>query len=196
MTSQPRYEWYQTDGKTTITVYVKNAEADKVKIEFAPKSLVFSYGDQQLVLEPLPTEINTDASSYTVMKMKVEIGLVKKVAGRWQAITGEQEGTVQHISPEPSTSNRRKARKNWDAVTTEILSSEKEKSVSDDPNIGGDVAANEMFAKLYADADEDVKKAMIKSYTESNGTSLSMNWDEVKKARVEPYKSKDDDDKA
>jgi len=195
MTSQPRYEWYQTDEKTTVTVYVKNAEEDKVKIEFAPKSLAFTYGEQQLVLEPLPTAINTEGSTYKVMKMKVEIVLAKETPGRWNAITGDQEQVLTHVpvAAEPSTSVARKEQKNWDALTTQILASEKEKSVSEDPNVGGDVAANEMFAKLYADADPDVKKAMIKSYTESNGTSLSMNWDEVSRAKVEPYKSKYDD---
>ncbi|KZT57130.1 SGS-domain-containing protein [Calocera cornea HHB12733] len=194
MSTQPRYEWYQTDDKTTVTVYIKNAEADKVKVELAPKSMTFTYDQQQLVLEPLPTEIDTEASGYTVMKMKVEIGLVKKAPGRWPAITGEVDPVVKHVpvTSEPS-SPVRKAHKNWDSLTTQILSAEKEKSVTEDPNVGGDVAANEMFAKLYADADEDVRKAMIKSYTESNGTSLSMNWDEVSKGKVEPYKSKYDD---
>jgi hypothetical protein len=34
---------------------------------------------------------------------------------------------------------------------------------------------------LYADATEDQRRAMIKSYQESNGTSLSTNWEEVSK---------------
>ena len=38
-----------------------------------------------------------------------------------------------------------------------------------------------MFQKLYADATDEQRRAMVKSYQESNGTSLSTNWDEVKK---------------
>ncbi|KZO96315.1 SGS-domain-containing protein [Calocera viscosa TUFC12733] len=156
--------------------------------------MTFTYDEQKLVLEPLPTAIDTETSGYTVMKMKVEIGLVKKTPGRWNAITGDQDEAVQHLPVSPTqSSSGRKQGKNWDAVTTQILSTEKEKTIAEDPNAGGDVAANEMFSKLYADADDDVRKAMIKSYTESNGTSLSMNWDEVSKAKVEPYKSKYDD---
>lgn len=32
---------------------------------------------------------------------------------------------------------------------------------------------------IYANADEDTRRAMVKSYVESNGTSLSTNWQEV-----------------
>jgi hypothetical protein len=59
------------------------------------------------------------------------------------------------------------------------------KEFSKDPNAGGDSALNEMFQKLYADATEDQRRAMIKSYQESNGTSLSTNWEEVSKVRLD-----------
>lgn len=49
---------------------------------------------------------------------------------------------------------------------------------------GGD-PVNHFFKKLYKDADEDTRRAMMKSYVESNGTALSTNWKEVGKAPVE-----------
>lgn len=94
--------------------------------------------------------------------------------------------TPQASSSTPSASSTRpKPAKNWDSITTEILSSEKEKSLNDDPNTGGDTAVNDLFRKIFADADEDSRRAMMKSYVESGGTSLSTNWDEVGKGRVE-----------
>jgi len=51
--------------------------------------------------------------------------------------------------------------------------------------VGGDTALNGFFQKLFADADEDTRKAMMKSYSESGGTTLSTNWDEVKQGKVE-----------
>ncbi|KAI5859519.1 SGS-domain-containing protein [Durotheca rogersii] len=52
---------------------------------------------------------------------------------------------------------------------------------------GGDVDedesqndVNKFFQKLYEGADEDTKRAMMKSYVESNGTSLSTSWAEAK----------------
>ena len=83
-----------------------------------------------------------------------------------------------------TTANASK-RKNWDSVTTTILGSEKEKSTEEDPNVGGDAVLNGFFQKIFADADDDTRRAMLKSYTESGGTTLSTNWDEVRKAPVE-----------
>jgi suppressor of G2 allele of SKP1 len=79
----------------------------------------------------------------------------------------------------------RKPQKNWEGITTGILSAEKEKTTDQDPNVGGDSTLNGFFQKIFGDADEDTKRAMMKSYQESGGTTLSTNWDEVKKAPVE-----------
>ncbi|KAI9041691.1 co-chaperone SGT1 [Aspergillus affinis] len=49
---------------------------------------------------------------------------------------------------------------------------------------GGD-PVDSFFKKLYAGADPETRRAMIKSYTESQGTSLSTNWNEVSQGKVE-----------
>lgn len=43
----------------------------------------------------------------------------------------------------------------------------------------GEEAVQDLFRKIYADANEDTKKAMMKSFYESGGTVLSTNWAEV-----------------
>ncbi|KAI1391643.1 SGS-domain-containing protein [Hypoxylon trugodes] len=56
---------------------------------------------------------------------------------------------------------------NWDSLDVD----------ADDDKEEGDV--NSFFQKLYKDADPDTRRAMMKSYVESNGTSLSTSWAEA-----------------
>ena len=53
-----------------------------------------------------------------------------------------------------------------------------------DDDEGGD-QATAFFKKLFQNADPDTRRAMMKSYQESNGTALSTNWDEVGKKKME-----------
>ena len=78
-----------------------------------------------------------------------------------------------------------KPKKYWEGIVDEAITAEPDKTLTEDPNAGGDAALNGFFQKLFSDADEDTKKAMMKSYQESGGTSLSTNWAEVGKQKVE-----------
>lgn len=62
---------------------------------------------------------------------------------------------------------------------------EKSDAESIDSEYGGADPVDGFFKKLYANADDDTRRAMVKSYYESQGTALSTNWDEVGKGKVE-----------
>lgn len=64
--------------------------------------------------------------------------------------------------------------KNWDKLAGDAGEDEEE----GDP-------VNFFFKNLYKDADPDTRRAMMKSYVESNGTALSTNWEQVKQGKVE-----------
>jgi len=70
--------------------------------------------------------------------------------------------------PKPYASN-----KNWDAIDKEI------QSELDAEKPEGDQALNGLFKQIYERADENTRRAMMKSYQTSGGTVLSTNWGEV-----------------
>ena len=92
--------------------------------------------------------------------------------------------------------------KNWDKLATDLTTKKKKDDSVKDGKIaksadaeeddydydaadnGGD-EVNSFFQKLYSGADPDTRRAMMKSYSESNGTALSTNWEEVSKKTVE-----------
>ncbi|KAK5089783.1 Cochaperone protein [Exophiala xenobiotica] len=126
--------------------------------------------------------------------------------------TLQTSSTTATAAPSYPTSSR-KGPKNWDKLASDLTAKKpkkaKKKSDSDkqdkagsdsndegeddgyESDMGGD-AVDSFFKKLYKDADPDTQRAMMKSFSESNGTALSTNWSEVGKKRVEEVKSKDD----
>lgn len=95
--------------------------------------------------------------------------------------------------------------KNWDKLADELTKrpakkTESSDAATDDPakaksepadaedwvddDEGGDPATG-FFKKIFQNADPDTRRAMMKSYQESNGTALSTNWEEVGKKKTE-----------
>ncbi|KAJ6575090.1 SGS-domain-containing protein [Mycena capillaripes] len=186
MATALRHEFYETDEKLIISIFDRGADPGAVSVKFESRKLSYSNGEKSLVLEPLKGQITTDACEFTVGKVKVEVRLAKTVLGRWGGLIGDSPDPLANSAASSSvTTTSVKPKKNWEGITTEILTSEKEKSTEEDPNVGGDSTLNSFFQKIFGDADEDTKKAMMKSYQESGGTTLSTNWDEVKRGKVE-----------
>ncbi|KAI0257112.1 SGS-domain-containing protein, partial [Lactifluus subvellereus] len=192
-----RHEFYETDDKLTITVFDRGADPAHVNVEFQPRSILYENGDKKLELQPLKGQIDPDKSSFVVGKVKVEIRLVKAAHGRWGGLVGDAPDRTFHChlaalanSSSVSTPAKKagstlpQARKNWDSVTKTILESEKPKTSGEDPNVSGDSTLNEFFQNLFTNADDDTRRAMMKSFQESGGTALSTNWDEVGKGPV------------
>ncbi|TFK30420.1 SGS-domain-containing protein [Coprinopsis marcescibilis] len=185
-----RHEFYESDERLTLSIFDKGANPDEVSVQFEPRKFTYTHGEKSLVLEPLKGQIDPEKSDYTVGKVKVEVRFAKAVIGRWGGLIGDAPDILANSAASPSSSSEPSTRpaakrKNWDGITENILKSDKEKNPEEDPNVGGDSTLNGFFQKIFADADEDTKRAMMKSYQESGGTTLSTNWDEVGKSKVD-----------
>ncbi|PWW72105.1 SGS-domain-containing protein [Tuber magnatum] len=166
-------------------------------------------------ISPLFDKIDPMTSGFSILSTKIEIKLAKANQNRkWSDLeapehplalgTGEAltatAGKPKEALPVYPTSSKR-GPKDWDKVAKALTARPREErkgketatdKEGEDPEgaeydsdyEGGD-PVNHFFKKLYKDADEDTRRAMMKSYVESNGTALSTNWQEVGRAQVE-----------
>lgn len=125
-----------------------------------------------------------------------------------------QPSSIKPTEATPSyPTSSRSGPKNWDKLASDLTAKkrssqkDKEKNAADkgkvadgehaeedddmDSDYGGD-PVDSFFKKLYAGADDDTRRAMMKSYQESGGTALSTDWRDVGKRKVEPVESKED----
>jgi suppressor of G2 allele of SKP1 len=212
--SKIRYEWYQNTEHIYFTLLARGVPKDKAEIETTSTSLSISFplvtdSTYELTLDPLFAPILAQKTITKVMPSKVEIILFKAQPNqKWSSIESTEpspsttSSSTATTAPAPKPVDRppayptssRTGPKNWDTITTNLTkkpsttpsdpSDNTSIVVDDDEDTEGD-ATNAFFKKLYKNASPDVRRAMMKSYTESNGTSLSTSWDEVKKGKVE-----------
>ncbi|KAG9252250.1 SGS domain-containing protein [Emericellopsis atlantica] len=89
-------------------------------------------------------------------------------------ITQDTTKPTQAAQPTASSypTSSRGGPKNWDKIV-------------DDDDEEEEAGVNDFFKKLYKNATPEQQRAMMKSFTESSGTSLSTDWNDVKGRTVE-----------
>ncbi|RPB22769.1 SGS-domain-containing protein [Terfezia boudieri ATCC MYA-4762] len=207
-----RHEWYQTNTHVVFTLYVKGVPKESSSIEIEDQAISINFplpnsSDFQYNLDPLFAPIDPTTSTFTILSTKIELKLTKKKPGeKWKTLEGipldKGKGretssastfdvpTTPDVHTSPSSvgptypTSSRKGPKNWDKVADELAKPDGTTGEGADQDEEGD-PVNFFFKKLYKDADPDTKRAMMKSYIESNGTALSTNWAEVGKGKVE-----------
>ncbi|RUS70699.1 hypothetical protein EGW08_021542 [Elysia chlorotica] len=190
-TQSLKYDWYQTHTHVIITVLRKNVNKECLKVSAEDRSLQVVIDDPSVSPNSLDLilahKIDPQQAVTKVMSTKVEIKLKKSEGVQWKKLEGEPQEEAEILpaaaappAPEaPSYPSSSHHTRNWDKLAAEVTEEEKNEKLE------GDAALNQFFQKIYADASDDTKRAMMKSFSESGGTVLSTNWNEVGKEKVE-----------
>mmetsp|Transcript_16441 Transcript_16441/g.29674 ORF Transcript_16441/g.29674 Transcript_16441/m.29674 type:complete len:309 (-) Transcript_16441:716-1642(-) len=171
------YSWYQSDDTIYLDARVKAVGTPLVELQPSRLSVkaVSSSGAEYNLSLNLANAIDTATSSYQVLPNKIEFRLKKAVAGNWLDLEPTQ--LTEGGRPSYPTSSKKKT--DWDKLDKEAeVEIKKEKPQ-------GEAALQELFKEIYSNADEDTRRAMIKSFQTSGGTVLSTNWGEVKEKDYE-----------
>ncbi|EJP64546.1 CS domain-containing protein [Beauveria bassiana ARSEF 2860] len=201
-----RLQDFQSNTNMSVSIFSKGVNKETLKVDFQPHSVhldrvIYPSGEEREFQLDLWGEIDTTASKYTVTPNKVELSLVKKTPGKWAQLKSDGRpreaasssatagapkiesvsATQTFVEPKAPAAagpayptSSRTGPKNWDAL-----------DVGEDGKEDEDGDVNSFFKKLYKGATPEQQRAMMKSFTESNGTSLSTDWNDVKGRTVE-----------
>ncbi|KAF7148614.1 hypothetical protein RHSIM_Rhsim03G0192600 [Rhododendron simsii] len=184
-----RHEFYQKPGEVVVTIFAKGIPATGVSVEFGEQLLSVTIdvpGEDSYTFQPrLFGKIIPAQCKYEVLSTKIEIRLAKAEALQWTSLEFSKDAMVpQSIivssgAQRPSYPSSKPRKVDWEKLEAQVKKEEKEEKLD------GDAALNKFFRDIYQDADEDTRRAMRKSFVESNGTVLSTNWNEVGSKMVE-----------
>ncbi|GMM35401.1 co-chaperone [Saccharomycopsis crataegensis] len=183
-----RKEFFESSTTVTVSIYIKRVPKDSFKLEFRPRSVEFEFkthtgADYMYELDRLAGEIDTKQSKYTVFGTKIELILVKKIEGSWKALQTPDGNDAEGKEEEEEEENSRSAMQYPSSSTKKVDWAQVDEEYKDiDEDEKDDM---KLFKDIFKNADPDTRRAMMKSYTESGGTSLSTNWDEVSKKTFE-----------
>uniref|UniRef100_A0A1I7U771 SGT1 n=1 Tax=Caenorhabditis tropicalis TaxID=1561998 RepID=A0A1I7U771_9PELO len=186
MAARPRYDWFQSDTEVVLAILKRGVPLDNCHVNLtADNNLTVKQSDDVLFEGKLYSDVKREDLTVTCTPAKIEVRLPKAARyERWNSLLSDGQGgsvcaPITPLYPIPATTSTTSVKKNWDAIEKQAIKDE------EDEKLEGDAAVNKMFRKIYDDANDDVRRAMMKSYSESNGTVLSTNWAEISKKKTE-----------
>ncbi|KAH0473315.1 MAG: hypothetical protein KVP17_002530 [Porospora cf. gigantea B] len=164
-----RWDFSQSTTKIEVAIYLKGLLTENVDVKIEENSLTVSVVNDtpfSLTVARLYDGVVPADCSWRVSPYKVEISLAKRTPDVLWPSLEHASAVAESEATAPEATGR-----DWDRLLREEV-------LEDDAYNTGDKSMA-FFRKLYNDADPDTQRAMMKSYVESSGTSLSTNWSEV-----------------
>ena len=166
--STPGQKWASLEG----TQRLPEPGADGVADDSAKRAVLSQATSARESAPAYPTSSRTGPKNWDKISQNLTAKKPAPKSTKKRPSKPSSPSSSRSVSPEPVTSKETAG------------DDELEKYNSSEDEAGGD-AVNGFFKKLFKNADPDTKRAMMKSYQESNGTALSTNWSEVGKGKVE-----------
>jgi suppressor of G2 allele of SKP1 len=115
--------------------------------------------------------VDGEKMTWRVTPYKLVVTLPKVVQGWWGKLEASATDDTRRVDAYPSSCQKPH---DWTAIEKSAV---KEEQPPSDPM--------SFMRSLYANGDDETRRAMQKSMEESGGTVLNMNWDQVSKGKVE-----------
>lgn len=178
-----------TRSLVTLTEYTKNVKRESIEFKLGEDCQSYSVkvkmGDESVYVHELKlyAPVQADTVQLNLNPYKLEVVMKKKIEEDWPGLelssaSRVPAGVVKRenvIREDAKVSYPTSAAKkvDWSGVEKEVKKAEEEEKPE------GEAALHKLFQTIYKDANEDTRRAMIKSFQTSGGTVLSTNWKEV-----------------
>ncbi|KAG0673630.1 hypothetical protein C6P40_002862 [Pichia californica] len=196
-----RTDWFDSGKIVEISIYIKKIIPETVESNIKFNLINFKFKDSnnfeyEYKIDKLFADIDELNSSFKVFGTKLQILLVKKELKTWTKlenidnIDNNNNNIIECKIPKDEESSGivypSITKKDWSKIKFDDIDDDDGNNEEESQDPDG------FFKKLYENAGDDAKRAMMKSFIESNGTSLSTDWNDVGSREVKPYTDEKD----